>query len=42
MQELRREKVEEAIWTQVADEELELVDHKVWAAPTVMVTKKKW
>jgi len=42
MQEPHHEKVEKAIWTQVAGEELKLVDHRVWAAPIVMVTKKKW
>ena len=35
-----REKVEEAIRQQVADEELEPVDHSMWAAPIVVVTKK--
>ena len=32
------EKVEEAIHNQVADGELEAVDHSVWAAPIVVVT----
>ena len=34
------EKVEEAIRKQVADRELEPVDHSMWAAPIVVVTKK--
>ena len=35
-----REKVEEAIRQQVADGELEPVDHSLWAAPIVILTKK--
>ena len=35
-----REKVEEVIRQQVADGELEPVDHSLWVAPIVIVTKK--
>jgi len=35
-----REKVEAALLKQVADGELEAVDHSEWAAPVVVVTKK--
>ena len=35
-----REKVEETIRQQVTEGELEPVDHSLWAAPMVIVTKK--